>query len=187
MSIRGINGSAKGGAYERALARQLSQWWCGSPLALHRVAGSGGRKSKSFAGGDIVPVSDLARPWPFCIEAKRGYEKTSLENLIAGNPGEPLLAFLCQTVAAARLSEGSIPLMILKKNRKPPLAFLSTPGFSEAVQGYNKRIHLMLHFRLSSRYMPKKLVVQYGVTHLFFDIMPLSAFFATFSRQDFGW
>lgn len=184
MSKRGVQGAPKGSAYERTLARQFSTWWCGEATALHRVAGSGGRKSTHFAGGDIVPVSDRARDFPLCIEAKR-VEKWSLEGLIAGNLHEPLLDFMCQCLAAARQAENTLPLLVCKKNRHPALAFLSTSEFGRVVPGFMNWFSAGLWVRISEPFIPPDTVEKYSVSAVSFFCIPLDAFFTTFTRDDF--
>lgn len=68
-------GKQKGGAYERELARTISEWWFHEPDACWRGQASGARKTRkgenvNIIPGDIVPIKGGSFPWPWAIEAK---------------------------------------------------------------------------------------------------------------------
>lgn len=87
-------GSRKGGVYERELCRELSEWWSkrGDDDLFYRTHGSGSRatvrykKGKKTRGqvGDVCAVDTRGATFikAFPISVKRGYVKSSLQDII---------------------------------------------------------------------------------------------------------
>jgi hypothetical protein len=174
----------KGNNFEKEMSKQFSQWWAGDTKSLYRSVGSGSRKSTEMYGGDIIPVSDKAKPWPFCVELKK-VEKWSIENFILGKPGEPLVDFMCQCIGAAEKAENYIPLLVCAKNHKNPIIFISVREFREACHCKPKpACHMRL--RMGVLRISEKLVSRHHIKYdLDFMATPLASFFQMFSRKDF--
>lgn len=140
--------SQKGNQYEREVCRKLSEWWSpGRSDIFWRTKGSGGRATRrsrtgrgatAFQHGDIyatdpsgLPLLDLVT-----IELKRGYSKTSIQDLVdrpppRGSEQQAYDAFLQQTIEAAEAAGSFAWLMIVRKNKRQALVFMPEVLVSE--------------------------------------------------------
>jgi|GEM_PF-4547875 len=63
-------------SFERKVAKQLGEWWCGDSKAFARLAGSGSFPRRK-ADADIVGVKDASKMFPFAVECKRRQSKSA--------------------------------------------------------------------------------------------------------------
>lgn len=135
------NGAAKGSAYERTLAKELSLWWSQGQRddLFWRSSQSGGRatqrakqgKKTANACGDLCAqdadgqkLLDL-----FTIEIKRGYNSLHIYNLLEGGKGG-MNAFVVQAEKAASLAGTPYWLLIHKRDRQPAIYLTNDLGLS---------------------------------------------------------
>lgn len=129
-----MSGAAKGSAYEREIAKQLSLWWSlgASDDLFWRSSQSGGRatsrakvgKTTANACGDLCAQTkegqDLLEL--FTIEIKRGYNTYTISDVLEkGTKGFNL--FVAQAAKAAQLAGTPYWLLIHKRDRRPALVF----------------------------------------------------------------
>lgn len=124
--MRPGGGAAKGGSYERKLARALSLWWYSDPNYLWRRPGSGHRSNMPGRHtGDIVPIADsgsLPHTWPFHVEAK-SYSKARLKlGCLLWPKRNPIQKIWRKAIAEKR--KDLVPLLILKSNNTDPVAVM---------------------------------------------------------------
>lgn len=108
----------KGNRGERELAKLLTKHF-GKPFS--RTVGSGNRwaqveKANEAYLGDIV----CPEGFPFSIECKSGYERITLQSILAGN--QQFRAFLDQAETDAKRVNKE-PMLCFKQSRQPWLAF----------------------------------------------------------------
>ena len=125
-------GGAKGAAFERAIAKQLSLWISGgkSQDLLWRSAGSGGRstmrrkqtgKGIEYHASDIAPLHPDAAPFcdVFTLECKC-YTSIELRQVVY-DWGKSTIAKWWAQAQRDAASVKRIPLMVVKENLKPAL------------------------------------------------------------------
>ena len=123
--MRKGGGAAKGGAFERKIARSLSTWWYGEEGYLWRRPGSGFRARQPMRHtGDIVPVADvpLPDPWPFHIEAKCWAKKRLKLDMLLWPTKNPIRRIWVKAVNERR--KDLVPMLILKANLVDPVAVM---------------------------------------------------------------
>lgn len=113
----------KGGAYERKVAKELSEWmFDGNPDILKRHPTSGA--DKCIWSGDIVPLAQLPdswnKRWPFYIECKTGYEQ-HFPDLISHKKIEEWFMTACFQSAESNHGQNIIYLIAQFKHKKPIL------------------------------------------------------------------
>jgi hypothetical protein len=134
---RGGAGKRKGGAFERAICKQLSLWASRGKAEdwYWRSSMSGGRatirqrrgEKNVLQGGDVCCVGPRGHRLTklFFIECKF-YRDLHLDNLLKPNPGTkpPLVEFwnICSKEAA---KHGRIPLLIAKQNGMEPIVVIN--------------------------------------------------------------
>lgn len=129
------NGAAKGGRFEREMARTLSLWISNGEADdwLWRTSGSGGmatrrsgrgRQSSQNQHGDIASVDDRATWFTrlFNIEVKH-LASIEVERALWGGAG-PLVDAVHQCVRDS-VDSKRVPLLVLKQNNRKPLAGLT--------------------------------------------------------------
>ena len=170
----------KGYGYERKLARVFGLWWCKNDKALWRNTVSGARNSTlgELWGGDLIPALDEATPWPLSVEIKKA-EDWSVEGFIKGNPSEPLLQYMIQTVRAAHLGRNQRALLVCAKNYAKPLAFLHHHSFQGIGSGLDYAVARLRNFDVEVT----DCMWDYPVID--FHVMHLDDFFLHYSRKDF--
>jgi hypothetical protein len=126
------NGAAKGSAYERTLAKELSLWWTSGRRddIFWRSSQSGGRatqrakqgKKTANACGDLCAQNHEGQDLLdlFTIELKRGYNSYTIHDLIEGAKGG-LTSFVNQSAKAASLAGTPYWLLVHKRDRKPAI------------------------------------------------------------------
>ena len=176
---------SKGSAYERHVANQFGKWWCGSELALFRNSGSGNRHIAEVYSGDLAPSSDFAKPWPLSVEVKKA-ENWSVDGFIKGNPSEPLLAYMVQTLGCAKMGCNQVPLLVCTKNFQKPLIFLSTECRKYVRSSALKHFTWYICRLKWQKEIPQKLQKQYNWNgEIDFICITLGQFFSTFRRENF--
>jgi hypothetical protein len=129
-----VNSSRKGGAFERRIAVEMSEWWSlGQADDLFwRTPGSGARatnrskkgKSASFGSGDVLVCDDRGKELlELCtFELKKGYTATTLQDLFDISETRPGTSQIDKFVAAShRASKQSGSLtwaLIMERNRR---------------------------------------------------------------------
>lgn len=134
--MRAGGGKAKGGQFERDMARRLSLWLTDGKKddCLWRSAGSGSMSTNSIkrgTGAKQYQASDLSPNSPeayllldrFTIECKY-YADLQLESLLF-NPKCQILTFWKQAQRDAA-SVNKLPFLIAKQNRRPIMVGLQT-------------------------------------------------------------
>lgn len=131
--------SLKGGAFERELCVEFSQWWTGGKRTdvFWRTAGSGARattrakKGKATFGshGDIMAMDPLGIPFVkmFTVELKRGYSKHSFHDIIdhRSTRAEPKLRGWIKKASNGVGKAGSLWWMVVhRRDRREPLVFI---------------------------------------------------------------
>lgn len=119
-----VNSKNKGNAYERKIAKLLSEWWRDE---FYRTPGSGSwntthKASESQAGDIVVPPDSL---FPFVVEAKNR-EGWTFENYLLNN-GQPKSWW--DQVVRDSLGVKKIPMLIAHRNRSN--SFVTIPYSSE--------------------------------------------------------
>lgn len=139
-------GKGKGSAFERQVAKQLSLWLSEGleDSWVWRTSNSGGRatirtrqgKGTSGGSGDLT-YTDHRAAWffdLFSIELKCGYANAEISALIDSNQAEPmLLKFWKQATTDADPHSVKSPILIVKRNNKVPLLFLSKYTYAKLV------------------------------------------------------
>jgi hypothetical protein len=126
------NGAAKGSAYERTLAKELSLWWSVGDRddLFWRSSQSGGRatqrakkgKKTANACGDLCaqdPDGQLLLDM-YTIEIKRGYNSLHIYDILEGGKGG-MNAFTAQAAKAAQLAGTPYWLLVHKRDRQPAI------------------------------------------------------------------
>jgi hypothetical protein len=124
--MRAGGGKAKGGAWERVVAKRLSLWITNgkSQDVFWRSAMSGGRatvaRGKVRQAGDICAVAEEGNEFSetYFIECKH-VKKLGLDSFLISNTG-PLAKFWTKARREAR-KYGRSPILICKQNGLPPL------------------------------------------------------------------
>lgn len=135
---RAVNGSQKGGAFERLVSKQLSLWVSNGTSAdlFWRSASSGARSTTRFKktgkaieahASDIAPIDDAAKPFSnlFVVECKN-YKALLLHQVFYAWPASTLAKWWAQAVRdAGRVSK--LPMLVVKENRFEALVVLPHP------------------------------------------------------------
>jgi hypothetical protein len=173
------NFKEKGYAQERKLAREFGEWWCGDPKALWRNTVSGARATVQgdVFGGDLIPIINEAMPWPLSVEIKKA-EGWSIESFIKGNPSEPLLLYMIQTVKSAHLGCNERAMLVCAKNYMKPVVFLHHHGF-EGLKGVKHAVARLKNLDVEFE------ECRWTYPVIDFHVMHLEAFFQHFQRKDF--
>ena len=78
-----VSNKEKGNAFERLVAREMSNWLFGNKNILRRSSDSGAQKVNY--SGDIIPEGQLPSEWngnwPFIIECKYGYREVAVPTI----------------------------------------------------------------------------------------------------------
>jgi hypothetical protein len=137
--MRSGGGKAKGGAFEREIAKRLSLWITNgkSQDVFWRSAMSGGRatvaRGKVRQAGDICAVAEegnvFSEQW--FIECKH-VKKLGLDSFLISNRG-PLAEFWKKACIEAR-KYGRDPLLICKQNGWPPIVITRPDHLSHICQ-----------------------------------------------------
>ena len=124
--------------FERRIAMDIGKWWCDDDESFARSPCSGGWPNKR-AEGDVVPIKDISKNFPFCIDAKYreggGIDGWHIENLI--------LCKACPVIQwweeLKEIGENTnrFPILVTAKKREGPLLFINsvTKSFIEKFCG----------------------------------------------------
>ena len=131
--------SAKGGQFERDMARKLSFWWSGGKHddLFWRASQSGGRATVRGRKGQRTfgQCGDIAATHPdgqslldvVTIELKRGYSHSSFAELL-DRPNhaatQPFEGFVIQAYSACKLAKTPAWLLITRRDKKECLIFM---------------------------------------------------------------
>ncbi len=131
--------AAKGGRFERSVAKQLSLWWTKgqSESVFWRTSGSGARASTrsktnrrtAFQYGDLCATDPAGQPFIDLIttEIKRGYNRFSIADLLDRSPKAKIQKYEEWFVKIQRDHEraGSFSwLLIVKRDLRETLVFM---------------------------------------------------------------
>jgi len=127
---------AKGGAFERKVAKELSLWWSHGERddIFWRSSASGARatqrrkvgKKTANQDGDLAATDPIGQPLIdlVTIELKKGYNEMELTHLLSSKQGDPLLLqFIRQCEREAAGSEKGWWLIICQDRRKTLLIY----------------------------------------------------------------
>lgn len=123
---------AKGGSFERKIAKRISLWWTGRDDSVWRTAGSGARatmrakKNKCTANseGDLCYLDDESKDLfeLFVFELKKGYSKDiDVLSLIDGFSKKNLIYSWWMKISAIARKINRSPLLIIERNGKSPV------------------------------------------------------------------
>ena len=125
----------KGGNWERTICKDLSKWIQGTekPYLFWRQALSGGLATISELNkdmsGDIRPiVSEVMDWWPFSVECKTGYPKTSFWQHFKNIKTFNIKSFWKQCCDDAEKSN-KIPMLIYRKLGRRSIVGIDLPTF----------------------------------------------------------
>lgn len=120
-----MGGKSKGSEWERQICKELSVWIQGTekPYLFWRTPLSGGMATISELNkdmsGDIRSISPKSEWWPFSVECKTGYPKTSFWQHFKNIKNFNIKDFWVQCTEDAK-KPGKYPMLIYrKKNQKP--------------------------------------------------------------------
>ena len=126
------NSRAKGHGFERDVAKLLNDRF--DTTEFSRTPGSGAFATTHTLPAHLKIYGDLITPYKFkyCIECKKGYNNINLYSLY--NNSSEVWDFLRQTEKDSKKC-GRIPMMILKQDRKPILAFIPSYKANKTIHG----------------------------------------------------
>ena len=131
--------ASKGSSFERELCKSLSLWWTNgdSDDIFWRSTTSGARATsrrkqgkKTFGqDGDITATNPIGQPFLdlFCIEAKRGYNKATIQDCLDPAEGmkvQPFAQFGDQAVRSHKNAESKSWMLIHKRDRRQMMVYL---------------------------------------------------------------
>lgn len=144
---------AKGGAYEREVAKTLSLWWSGgkTDAVFWRTSNSGGRATvrgrRNLATvnqhGDLCAVDSTGQPFLdlFVCELKRGYSGESIANLLDRHPRMAMQTYEAWIDKAERDREAAgVPywLLIARRDGRAAMAYLPEEALCRLVAASGK-------------------------------------------------
>ncbi len=127
------NRAAKGSVFEREICTQLSLWWTGGARTdiFWRTAGSGARATtRAKSGqttanhyGDLCAIDPIGQPFVdfFTCEAKRGYNKHTLHDLLDCGPRHKLPVFgdhILKAIKSHKAAGTQAWLLITRRDRR---------------------------------------------------------------------
>lgn len=143
---KAVNGSQKGAAYERLIAKQFSLWISMGRTAdlLWRSAGSGGRstmrrkqtgKGIDYHASDIAPLHPDAEPFSgtFTLECK-SYRSIELRQVLYDWKASIVAKWWAQACRDAA-SVNRFPLLVMKENQKPSLVVIGKQARELSLSG----------------------------------------------------
>lgn len=126
------NSRAKGHGFERQIAKMLNDRL--DTTEFSRTPGSGAFATTHTLPDHLKIYGDLITPenFRYCIECKKGYNNINLYSLY--NNSSEIWDFLNQCQKDSRKSK-KLPMMILKQDRKPILAFVPEYQANKIIKG----------------------------------------------------
>ena len=160
---------SKGDSFERQIAKEIGLWWEGDGTAFWRTSGSGARARRvDIHPGDIGPIKNLSRRFPFCVEC-RAREVWDLDRILWAPKPEPLVWFAENSRVAG---DQYLSLLIAKKNFRTPVAVFPSWGISGGLLSDHSVRGPMLYVALNSIRI--------------LSVVPLSTFFNTYKPSLFN-
>lgn len=137
--MRAGGGHAKGSAFERKMARDISKWWYGNEGYLWRRPGPGTRffkKDKHRHSGDIVPSVDrrLPREFPLHIELKCYAKKRLKLDMLLWPKRNPIQKIWNKTVDECR--KDLFPMLLLKANNTPVVCVMRVKDIERLIDDH---------------------------------------------------
>lgn len=138
-----MSGKGKGSAWERDVCKHLSKWVQGTekPYLFWRQPLSGGLATISELNrdlsGDIRSISPKSEWWPFSVECKNGYPKTSFWQHFKNIKNFNIKMFWIQCLNDAEKANKYPMLVYKKKNNK-------------AIVGINNTVNILLPPKLDN-------------------------------------
>jgi hypothetical protein len=137
------NGKAKGGSFERDIARCLTKWFSGQDKELYfwRSQSSGGLATianQAHIGGDIVAIKEEGYKLTnkYSIEIKTGYENTCMFQHLKNIKNFNIEVFWKQCILDANKAD-KLPMLIYRKKGIVPVIGFTT---NDALRFSNKDI-----------------------------------------------
>lgn len=134
----------KGADFERRICKELSKWFTKGMYddVFWRTPMSGGRATvrrkhaqrADVHDSDICAVREIGTPFTdmYSCECKSGYGRWDVLDVVEQLKKNPeLVKFYLQARAAAKPLNKSV-ILIVQRNRKPPVVFLSRSGYVRA-------------------------------------------------------
>jgi len=137
-----VKGKGKGSAWERDICKYLSKWIQGSekPYLFWRQPLSGGLATISELNkdlsGDIRSISPKSEWWPFSVEAKTGYPKTSFWQHFKDLKHFNIADFWIQCTDDAKKAD-KYPMLIYRKLRQKPISIQMNWNNLESIVFYS--------------------------------------------------
>jgi len=136
------NSKAKGGAFERDVAKRLSLWYSNGKRddVFYRTASSGGRATMRFkkgqhtanAAGDLSHSDSVGETFLKCVavEIKSGYKNATIGKMFSAKQPE-LVDFFEQAHASA--TQAGVPnwLVIHKQDYQPEMVYMNLGLFNQ--------------------------------------------------------
>jgi len=135
------NSKAKGGAFERNVAKRLSLWYTHNERddVFFRSASSGGRATQRFkkgqqtanSAGDLSYIDSVGEPFLKCVavELKAGYKTATLSKLFSAKQAE-LLGFFNQASASATQAGVNGWMVVHKIDFQPEMVYMNMGLFN---------------------------------------------------------
>lgn len=165
-----VQSSKKGGAFERRIAVEMSEWWSlgQSDDLFWRTPGSGARattrtkkgKTTSSGSGDLLACDSRGKLLlKLCtFELKKGYSSTTLQDLFDISESRRGMSQMDKFVAAAhRASQESGSMtwaLITERNRRLPLITFPLAAVGLDMFRSNNVRHMVTHNRTSGTVAP---------------------------------
>jgi hypothetical protein len=141
---------AKGGNFEREIAKILSLWWTSGERedVFYRSHASGGRftsrrkvgKDTALQGGDITASDPIGEPFvrEFSIECKTGYSsgktRWDILDFLDSKQSKPILKQFWDQCIQDAYDSGRKPLLIFRRNGRSPCIAFQTRLLREFVE-----------------------------------------------------
>ena len=135
------NSKAKGGAYERSVAKRLSLWYTNNKRddVFYRSASSGGRSTQRFkkgkqtvnAAGDLSYTDSIGEPFLKCVavELKAGYDSPTLSKTCSGKKPK-LFDFFKQAQESAEQAGVQGWLIVHKPDFQTEMVYMNAKLFT---------------------------------------------------------
>ncbi len=125
-----VNSKAKGGAFERQIAKMLNEQF--ETKEFNRTPGSGAFATTHELPEHITVAGDLITPlnFKFCIECKKGYNDQTIYSLLDYN--SKIWQFIEQCEKDAK-KMNKVPMIIYKQDRKDILVITYKDMFTTMI------------------------------------------------------
>jgi|TARA_R110002020_G_scaffold146881_6_gene321860 Holliday junction resolvase len=155
-----VNSKAKGGAFERQIAKMLNERF--DTKEFNRTPGSGAFATTHQLPEHITVAGDLITPlkFKFCIECKKGYNDQTIYSLLDYN--SKIWQFIEQCEKDAKKMK-KVPMIIYKQDRKDTLVITYKDMFTTLIPSITifKDIKEALTTKTYSIYKLKDIIEDY--------------------------